>query len=177
MRESFSGVLDREINQRQISPILSAANHRWFPLKDGVIRHRTGEKCGPAEREQYLMAGTEKVNIREGAIVLPPRALYESQFCDSKLAAEYPSSDCDQQHSQSSMAPEKRSDLAGPAKNMPLANVFVPGQSSRLRDRPIYQSPIYQSPICQYMNVTSSQERMIKTSQARRWVASSRSIL
>jgi hypothetical protein len=82
------------------------------------------------QSESNLMAGTEKVNVREGAIVLQPRALYESQLCDSTLAAEYPSSDRDQQ-----------------------------------------------SPICQSMNVTSSQERMIKTSQVRRWVASSRSIL
>jgi hypothetical protein len=146
-------------------------------LKDGVIRHRTGEKCGPEEREQYLMAGTEKVNVCEGAIMLQPLALRESQPCDSMLAAEHPSSDRDQQDSQLSMAPEKRLGLAGPAKNMPLGNAFVPGQLSRLRDRPICQSPICQALIYQSRNVTSSQERMIKPSQTRRWVASSRSIL
>src|SRR5579871_2624779 len=118
MRESFAGALDCKINQRQVSPILSGASHQWFPSQDGVIRHRTGEKCGPAEREQYLMVGTGNLTVREGAIMLQPRALYESQLCNSTLAAEYPSSDRDQQYSRSSVAPEKRSGLTSP-KNMP----------------------------------------------------------
>ena len=64
------------------------------------------------------MVGAGEVTVR-GAIVLQPRALYESHLCDSMLAAGYPSSDRDQRHSRSSMAPEKRPGLGDPAKTMP----------------------------------------------------------
>ena len=119
MREAFSGVLDCKINQRQVSPILRAATLGWFLSKNGVIRHHTGEKYGPAEREQHLMVGARETTIRKGAFVLQPWALHESQLCDAMLTAEYPSSDRNQQHSRSSMAAKMRSDLTGTPKNMP----------------------------------------------------------
>lgn len=64
------------------------------------------------------MVGAGEVTVR-GAIVLQPRALYESHLCDSMLAAGYPSIDRDQRHSRSNMAPEKRPGLGDPAKTMP----------------------------------------------------------
>ena len=111
MRASSSGALEREINQRQVNPIFSATDLRCFPSKNRVIRHHTREKCRPAEREQHLMFGTGEISIPEGAFMLQPRALYEFQLCDSMLAAEYPSSNRNQRHSRSSMAPQKCSGL------------------------------------------------------------------
>src|SRR5580704_12917957 len=112
MRGSFSGALEREFSQRQVSPILNAANLPWFPSKNGAIRHRTGEKCRPAEREEHLTVGVGEITVRECAFVLQPWALHESQLCNSMLAAEHPSSNRNQQPSPSSIAPEKRSGSA-----------------------------------------------------------------